>query len=153
MYSLKNGSTIVTKGADRSSGVIVWDREDYLKESHKQLSDKQIYKEVTNDLSTLESYIFTIVNKIKARGDLFADNLEYFFNNDPTFARSYSLPKIHKRLHNVTGRPVISNCGCHTDNISLFLDYHLQPLAEKVESYIKDINHFLKKLKELGSLP
>ena len=117
------------------------------------MSDKQIYKEVTNDLSTLESYIFTIVNKIKARGDLFADNLEYFFNKDPTFARSYLLPKIHKRLHNVTGRPVISNCGCYTDKISLFLDYHLQPLAEKVESYIKDINHFLKKLKELGSLP
>ena len=63
------------------------------------------------------------------------------------------LPKIHKRLHNVPGRPVISNCGYYTENISSFLDYHLKPLAKKVESYIKDTNHFLKKLKELGSLP
>ena len=29
----------------------------------------------------------------------------------------------------------------------------MQPLAKKVDSYIKDTNHFLKKLKELGSLP
>ena len=28
----------------------------------------------------------------------------------------------------------------------------MQPLSKKVESYIRDINHFLKKLKELGSL-
>ena len=79
--------------------------------------------------------------------------MEYFFNKDPKFARFYLLPKIHKRLHNVPGRPVISNCGYYTENISSFLDYHLQPLAKKVESYIKDTNHFLKKLKELGSLP
>ena len=39
------------------------------------------------------------------------------------------------------------------ENISPYLDYHLQPLGNKVESYIKDTNHLLKKLKELGSLP
>ena len=33
------------------------------------------------------------------------------------------------------------------------LDYQLQPLAKKVEPYIKDTYHFLKKLKELGILP
>ena len=29
----------------------------------------------------------------------------------------------------------------------------MQPLTKEVESYIKDTNHFLKKLHELGSLP
>ena len=72
---------------------------------------------------------------------------------DIEIPRFYLLPKIHKRLHNVPGRPVISNCGYYTENISSFLDYYLKPLAKKVESYIKDTNHFLKKLKELGSLP
>ena len=153
LYSLKNDNTIVIKDADKSSAVVVWYREDYLKEAHKQLSDEEVYEEVTNDPSTLESTIFTALNKIRARGDLSADNLEYFFNKDPKFARFYLLPKIHKRLHNVPGRPVISNCGYYTENISSFLEYHLKPLARKVESYIKDTNHFLKKLKELGSLP
>ena len=35
---------------------------------------------------------------------------------DPKFARFYLLPKIHKRLHDVPGRPVISNCGFYTEN-------------------------------------
>ena len=56
-------------------------------------------------------------------------------------------------MHDVPGGPVISTCGYFTENILSFLDYHLQPLAKKVESYIKDTNHFLKKPKELGRLP
>ena len=48
---------------------------------------------------------------------------------------------------------VISNCGYYTENILSVLDYYLQPLGKKIESYIKDTNRFLKKLKELGSLP
>ena len=51
------------------------------------------------------------------------------------------------------GRPVISNCGFYTENISSFLDFYLQPLAQKVKSYIKDTNHFLRKIKELRQLP
>ena len=51
------------------------------------------------------------------------------------------------------GRPVISNCGYYSENISSFLDYHLQPPAQKVKSFIKDTNHFLSKLKSLGKLP
>ena len=69
------------------------------------------------------------------------------------FARFYLLPKVHKQLYDVPGRPVISNCGFYTENISSFLDFHLQPLAQKVKSYIKDINHFLRIIKELGQLP
>ena len=81
------------------------------------------------------------------------DTLDCFIVKDPKFARFYLLPKIHKRLHDVSGRPVISNCGYYTENISSFLDYHLQPLAQKVKSYIKDTKHFLSKLNSLGKLP
>ena len=79
--------------------------------------------------------------------------LNYFVVEDPNFARFYLLPKIHTRLHNVPGRPVISNCGFYTENISSVLDYHLQPHAQKVKSYVKDTNCFLNKIKKLESLP
>ena len=149
LYSLKNDNTIVTKGAGKGSGVVVWDGENYLKEAHKQLSNEEVYGllEVTNDPSTLKSTIFTALNKIRARGDLSADTLEYFLNKDPNFARFYLLPKIHKRLHNVPVRPVISNCGYYTENIPSFLDYHLQPLAKKAESTLKIQIIFSKSLK------
>ena len=84
LYSLENDNTIVIKGADKGCGVVVvWDREDYLKEAHKHMSDEEVYEEVINDPFT----IFTALNKIRARGDPSADNLEYFLNKDPKFAR------------------------------------------------------------------
>ena len=115
----------------RVLGFVVWDREHYLKEEHKQLSDKKVYEEVKNNSSSLESTIFISLNKIRGRGDLSSDNLEYFFNKDPKLARFYLLPKIYKWLHNVPGRPVISNCVYYTENISSFLNHPLQPLFQK----------------------
>ena len=34
-----------------------------------------------------------------------------------------------------------------------FLEYHLKPIAQKVKSYIKDTNDFLRKLDALPSFP
>ena len=39
------------------------------------------------------------------------------------------------------------------ENISAFLEYHLKPLSQKLESFIKDTNVFLKKLNRLRDLP
>ena len=72
---------------------------------------------------------------------------------DPNVVRFYLLSKIHKRLNNVPGRPVPSNCGYYTENISAFLVFHLKPLAQAVKSYIKDTNDFLNKLRSLPKLP
>ena len=105
-----------------------------------------------NDPGPLISTIYEAIEKIRKRDDLNADTMKYFMVKDPKFARFYLLPKIHKRLHDVAGRPVISNCGYYTENISSFLDFHLQPLASEVKSYIKDTNDFLKKLRSLPNL-
>ena len=105
-----------------------------------------------NDPGPLISTIHEAIEKIRKRGNLNADTIKYFMLKDPKFARFYLLPKIHKRLHDVLGRPVISNCGYYTENISSFLDFHSQPLAKEVKSYIKDTNDFLKKLRSLPDL-
>ena len=153
LYNLRDDPTIIIKGADKGSAVVVWDREDYLKEASKQLEDKDVYEEVQNDPSPLINTITRALEKIRIRGDLSNDTLNYFLVKDPKFARFYLLPKIYKRLHNVPGRPVISNCRFYTENISSFLDHHLQPIAQEENSFKKDANHFLRKIKSLGQLP
>ncbi len=67
--------------------------------------------------------------------------------------RFYLLPKIHKGLSSVVGRPVISNCGTATEFISEFLDHHLNPLVISIPSYLKDNNHFLSMLAGIGDIP
>ena len=39
------------------------------------------------------------------------------------------LPKIHKRLKKVPGRPVISNFKAPTGNVSEFCDHDLKPVV------------------------
>ena len=94
----------------------MWDREDYIKEAEKQLGDEEVYEEVSNDAAPLLKTINGVIAKIRKRGDLKRDTLDYFILKDPKFARFYLLPKkgFHKRLHNVPGRPVISNSGYYT---------------------------------------
>ena len=77
----------------------------------------------------------------------------YSFKNASCLGKMYLLPKINKRLYNVPGRPLISNSGTPTENMSEFLDHHLQPVMKGGKSYVKDTNHFLEKLKELGKVP
>ena len=89
----------------------------------------------------------------RLRSDLFSDTLNYFVVKDPKCARFYLLQNIHKHLHDVLGRPVISNCRFYTESITSFLNYHFQPLAQRFNSYINCTNHFLNKIKNIEKLP
>ena len=122
-------------------------------EVEKQLSCKETYEEVSSDPSFLIKTIHNTLDKIRKRGDISSDILDYVNVESPKFCRFYLLPKIHKRTYEIPGRPVISNCGFYTENISAFLDYQLKPVAMQVKSYIKDTNDFLKKLRDLPDLP
>ena len=81
---------------------------------------KDIYGEVCNDPGPLTRTIHKAIVTIRQRDDLNADAIKYFMVKDPKFARFYFLPKIHKRLHDVSGQPFISNCSYYTENISFF---------------------------------
>ena len=97
------------KGADKGSAVIIWDREDYIKEAENQLKDTNVYEYVPNKAKPLMNIILNTLENIHKRWDVCTDTLHYFIIRDAKFARFYLLPKIHKRLYNGPGRSVISN--------------------------------------------
>ena len=66
---------------------------------------------------------------------------------------NYMLLKIHKRLHNVPERPIISNCGIPTEKTSGFLNFHLKPLMQSGWSYIPESGDFTDKMKRIGKVP
>ena len=158
MYNLKNDQSIVIKEADKGSAVVIWDKKEvekpygritlwkqnYLMEAQKQLSCKEIYEEFSSFLFSEE--------KRRRRGHISSNILDYFNVEKPKFVRFYLLPKIYKRMYDISVRPVISNCGFYTQNISAFLDHQLKSIAIQVKSYIKDTNDFLKKLRDLPDL-
>ena len=55
----------------------MWHREDYIKETEKQLGDEEVYEEVSNEhAAPLLKTMNAVVAKIRKRGDLKRDNLD-----------------------------------------------------------------------------
>ena len=159
MHSLQNDRSVIIKPADKGSAVVVLDRQDYLKEPERQLSDSSVYKKI----KVTEKALVDLVDKsnkifvdLERRNIILKKEKNYFkfnFKKTTNLGKFYLLPKIHKILYKVPGRPVISNCGMPTEEILEFLDHNLQLSMKQGESYIKDTGDFLEKLKTVGEIP
>ena len=70
VYDLQNDETIVMKSADKGSVVVVWDREDYIKEAEKKLGDKEVNEEDSKVAAPRLKTINAVIVKTRKRGDL-----------------------------------------------------------------------------------
>ena len=157
--SLQNDRSVVIKPADKWSVVVVWDRNDYLKEVERQASDEKIYEEIRiteKDQVELVEKSNDLISNLIRKNVITENESNYFrfnFKKATNLGKLYLLPKIQRGLCKVPGRPVISNCGTPTEKVSEFLDHHLQPIMKQGESYIRETGDFLAKLKTAGEVP
>ena len=154
LKELDSNPDIVIKPADKGGKIVVLDRDAYINEAIRQLSNSKFYKKLTyNPIQTLILEISTFITYL--RGQNLIDNDTFSFLHPNTNSRtpvSYMLPKIHKQ--NTPGRPIISGCGSPTANLSIYLDHYLKPIVQQIPSYIKNTTHFLRILKTTnGHIP
>ena len=118
--SIEDDRSIVIEKADKGSAVVVWDRVDYIKEAQKQLKDKNVYKKVNfkdQNLSEPVDKSNHFFKGLKTKGCITNKNFKYFtyhYKKPCNLGKLYLLPKIHKQMSEVPGKPVISNCGAPT---------------------------------------
>ena len=159
MRGLAEDCSIVTKPAYKGSCVVVWDKLDYLAEAENHLKYNNTYKDVKfgdDDLIKLVEKCNKMFKQLLSKQNISSSEFKYFsynYKKSTNLGKMYLLPKIHKRLENVPGRLVISNCGTPTEKVSEFLDYHLKPTMQSAKSSMKDTLDFLSKLNELDELP
>ena len=73
--------SIVIKKADKGSCIVVWDRAHYLRETEKQLSDKNVYQEVQYKKQILSNLVDTsnkFFRSLKTKGFIAQKELKYF---------------------------------------------------------------------------
>ena len=130
------------------------------KKTKKQMEDKTLYKDINfketmlSDLvdksnrlfKSLYTYWFIMEKKIK----YFSYDIKKYRSN---LGQLYLLPKIHTRLHNVTRKPVISNCATPAEKASVVLAFYLKPLMQSSWSYIQDSGDFIDQMKRIGNVP
>ena len=120
---------------------------------------KKTYKEVSFNDKILRDLVETSSNmflNLKRKVSLSEKEMKYFvygYKNAGNLGKLCFLPKTNKRLSNVPGRPVISNCETPTEEASEFLNYHLKPVMQKSWSYIKVSGDFIEKIKRIGNIP
>ena len=117
--------------------VVGRDRNDYVLEAEKQLSDPSVYRDVSNSeniLPKLSEASNKMFSSLRRKGFITEKQLKYFtyeYKKATNFGKLYLLPKIHKRLFDVPGRPVLFYCGTPTEKCSEFLDHHLKKVMQK----------------------
>ncbi len=149
---------IVIKPADKGSTTVIMDRQRYLDEGYRQLTNKDYYKPLNEPVHpTVKDKFNTILTGIHQKNKLDKKQLEYLKVKDNSRERRfYLLPKIHKErekwtddLKNPPGRPIVSDCDSDSYRISEYIDYFLKPISTQHPSYIKDTPDFLNKLSEI----
>ena len=133
-------------------------RDHYQLEALRQLNDREFYKPLSAPiyLQTAE-LIKRTVNNMRHQG--FINKRQQHFLSPPSNPRPrhfYTLPKIHKSTDKWTvpgvippGRPIVSGCNSESANVEHFIDYHLQPIATSIPSFIRDSLHFKSLLSDL----
>ena len=107
--NLSSNRAIVIKPADKGSGVIIMNTQDYIREALRQLSDTNFYEKLDSDSSeifslTIDTFLQKLVNnkEIDQKTYLFLSPIQY----EAHPGRFYLLPKIHKGILPPPGAPL-----------------------------------------------
>jgi len=150
---LSNNPNIVIKAADKGSAVVIQNRDDYIKEGLRQLSDDKFYVEVPIDLTDKHNkQVETLINELFNNNEISQKCATNLHIPQPRTPQLYLLPKIHKKTFPVPGRPIVSACNSPTERISKLVDHFLQPLVPLTKSFVRDTTDFLNKTINVGNL-
>ena len=148
--TLFRNDDIVIKPADKGSGIVILNRDDYIKEGERQLDDTTFYKSMDYDLTPKHMrQVKEVVDQMLDNDEITYKTHQYLLANSDRTPEFYMLPKIHKSLENPPGRPIISGNDSPTEKISQMIDIILQPFVPKIRSYVKDTTHFLQQIEEI----
>ena len=159
LTQLTHNPNIIIKPADKGSKIVIMDRQQYLLEANRQLSDTRHYRPIEQSIQhDTQTQLRNIIQTLYHKKHITAKQRNFLFGPDkPRLRQFYLLPKIHKEPITWTvpfevppGRPIVSDCNSTSYNISQYIDHFLGPLSTRHPSYIKDTYHFLDTIRPMA---
>ena len=156
LIKLQRDKVITIKPCDKGAGIIILNFRDYVNSCLDHLNSKQTvgessypyYRQINQDfIDESKNKITSVLEEGKINKWISEDEYDAMCPNDKKPGKFYMLYKVHKKHEPGTippGRPIISGSGSFTENISIFVDHHLKPLADKHPSYLQDTPDFLR---------
>lgn len=125
--------------------------DNYRTEAIHQLSDFHTYAILKGDPTKIfKTLLFKLVARGKRLGPFKQKEAEALVHKYPILSTLYHLPKTHKRLEPLYGRPIILGIGFLNERLVQWLDKQLQSLVVQLPGYLKDTNHLLHLIENLN---
>lgn len=120
--TLMTNKNIICKPSDKGGNVVIMDRIQYQKMVLALLNDTATYKILdSNPTQKFLDELKSVLNEAKDASLITQEEFKYMFNPNPTIATLYVLPKIHKAVTPIPGRPNVSGCDNLTQGISVYM--------------------------------
>ena len=153
LKELSSNADIVIKPADKGGATVVQNRSDYVAEGLRQLSDQNYYRPLDDNLTDEHNrMVMSNLDTMRHLGEITERAARYLVPEELRTPQLYLLPKIHKNINPIPGRPIVSANESPTKRISAFVDHFLSPIFQTGRSYIKDTGDFLQKLEKVDNL-
>ena len=165
LIKLQRERIITIKPCDKGAGIIILSFDAYMESCYKHLNSvqkqedgtyKRYYQSVDDPkmIDEVKGKINNILQEAHANKIISDDEKEAMeAKSDQGVGKFYTLYKVHKpHVAPATPpeRPIISCSGSITQNIGVFVDSHLKPLANTHESYLQDTPHYLREVQKLN---
>ena len=166
LKNLKSKSDIVICKSDKASTLVIWRKEDYIKEGLRQLNGVHYEKVLAPNIDEMCKEIRKIITQLLDSKSIDTNTAKYLLEKRQVkVPHLYLLPKIHKiekildkfdpiigigdNEISVPGRPIISQCNGPFDRVSKYLDYFLIPIVKTKPWYVKDTKEVINLLEKL----
>ena len=127
LEKLGNDPSLVFKQADKGGGIVLLDKQQYLDEANRQLSDLQFYKPLTSNPTThIASIIQVVLNEGLSLSYISEKTYRFLLNKNPRIPIFHLLPKVHKVKapgDPVPGRPIISGVNSLLEPTEKYVDH------------------------------
>ena len=155
LRELTNHPNLVIKSADKGACIVLMDLARYSQEALAQLHTAKHYTPIGAPVfPRVMDTINGLIGQLHTLEFITKKQME-FIRLDPNSRDRlfYLLPKIHKPTSKwpqpgrmAPGRPIVSDTGSESYQLSKFLAYTIHPLATTHPSYVKDTPDFIDKI-------
>jgi len=148
MKELLNDDEIVIRPADKGSGIVVMDRDEYVRKLQCEMSDSATYEEVPGDRTkTVQNKVKKVVDTLYKKGSIDNELRRYMTGYDGTSGKLQGNPKLHKP--GMPLRTIVNGRNHPTEKIAEIVEDELREHVTSLPSYIRDTTDFLNKIKNI----
>lgn len=158
--SLSENQQIYVMKADKGGATVLWDRKEYCREAHRQLSNHDTYELIDQNnvdvvLSDLQVLKVKMANYLCHHNHITRREMSLITDAQSKIPAIYFLPKIHKTINaesgTFPGRPIVATFECHLHWLDKYLTEITNELHSEIPHSLIDTMDLLHKLQHFDT--